>query len=111
MIEIREFLGPNGESLFGAWFARLNAEAARKVTISLYRLKLGNYSNVKTVGRGVLECRIDFGPAYRIYFGKDGEEILIPLCGGSKKRQQDDIARAHGFWLDYKRAKRSEPWR
>ena len=81
------------------------------MTTALYRLGLGNFSNGKGVGGGVFECRIDFGPGYRIYFGKDGEEIVILLRGGTKKRQDEDIARAKAYWLDYKQRRRSEPWR
>jgi putative addiction module killer protein len=66
----------------------------------------GNLSNVKGVGEGVLECRIDFGPGYRIYFGRDGEKIIVLLTGGTKKRQQRDIDAAHAYWRDYKRGKR-----
>jgi putative addiction module killer protein len=111
MVEIREYLRPNGKNLFGAWFGRLKSEAARRVSTALYRLGLGNFSNVKGVGGGVFECRIDFGPGYRVYFGKDGEQIVILLCGGMKKRQQDDIALAHERWLEFKQVKRSEAWR
>jgi putative addiction module killer protein len=111
MMEIREYLGNEGRNLFGDWFGRLNSEAARRVTTALYRLGLGNTSNVKGVGGGVFEFRIDFGPGYRVYFGKDGERIVILLCGGTKKRQQDDIVLAGKCWLDYKKQKRSEPWR
>jgi len=66
MIDIREYVRPDGQNLFRAWFDRLNAEAARKVATALYRLGLGNFSNVKGVGSGVFECRIDFGPGYRV---------------------------------------------
>jgi len=111
MIDIREYLKPDGHGPFSDWFDRLNSEAARRVTTALYRLGLGNFSNVKGVGSGVFEFRIDFGPGYRVYFGKDGEQIVILLCGGSKLRQQNDIALAKERWLDYKRQKRSEPWR
>ncbi len=52
------------------------------------------------------ECRIDFGPGYRIYFGRDGDTIIILLTGGTKKRQQRDIIAAHAYWQDYKRGKR-----
>lgn len=58
----------------------------------------------------MFECRIDFGPGYRVYFGKDGERIVILLCGGTKKRQQGDIALAGECWQNYKRQKRTEPW-
>jgi putative addiction module killer protein len=111
MIEIREYLGLDGRRPFGIWFDRLHSDAARRVTTALYRLGLGNFSNVKGVGGGVFEYRIDFGPGYRVYFGKDGERIVILLCGGSKQRQQDDIEQAKQNWLDYKKQKRSEQWR
>jgi len=111
MIDIREYLGRDGRNLFGEWFDRLNSEAARRVTTALYRLGLGNFSNVKGVGGGIFEYRIDFGPGYRVYFGKDGERIVILLCGGTKQRQQEDIELAGECWQDYKRQKRSEPWR
>lgn len=70
----------------------------------------GNFSNVKGVGGGVFECRIDFGPGYRIYFGKDGNEVVILLGGGTKKRQQHDVANALMHWQDYKLRKRAA-WR
>jgi len=111
MIQIREYLGTDDRNYFGRWFDRLNSEAARRVTTALYRLALGNLSNVKGVGGGVFEYRIDFGPGYRIYFGKDGDHIVILLCGGTKQRQQDDIKLAQECWQDYKRRNRSEPWR
>ena len=111
MIDIREYLGRDGRNLFGEWFDRLNSEAARRVTTALYRLGLGNFSNVKSVGGGVFQYRIDFGPGYRIYFGKDGERIVILLCGGTKQRQQEEIALASKCWQEYKLQKRSELWR
>lgn len=64
-----------------------------------------NISNVKSVGSGVFECRIDFGPGYRVYFGKDGEHLVILLGGGMKKRQQEDIHTAIARWQDFKRRK------
>lgn len=111
MIDIREYVLRDGRSLFGKWFNRLTSEAAQRVTTALYRIGLGNFSNVKGVGGGVFECRINYGPGYRVYFGKDGEQIVILLCGGTKQRQNDDVALAREYWLDYKRQKRSRPWR
>ena len=67
-----------------------------------------NFSNVKGVGAGVFEYRIDFGPGYRIYFGKDGDRLVILLAGGTKKRQNADITAAKVYWQDYKRRKRKE---
>jgi putative addiction module killer protein len=69
---------------------------------------LGNFSNVKGVGAGVFECKINFGPGYRIYFGKDGEEIVILLGGGTKRRQENDIQAALGRWEDYKQRKKQQ---
>lgn len=60
--------------------------AAVKVTTAVHRMEQGNFSNVKGVGAGVYEYRIDFGPGYRIYFGKDGDRLVILLAGGTKKR-------------------------
>ncbi len=103
MFEIRYYLSPGGESPFERWFAALEAVARAKVTVAVARLEQGNTSNVKGVGQGVLEYRIDFGPGYRVYFGRDGETLVILLTGGSKKRQQRDIEAAVALWADYKR--------
>jgi len=83
-----------------------DAIAATKVATALYRLEQGNFSRVGGVGAGVFECKINFGPGYRVYFGKDGEAIIILLGGGSKKNQQADISAAHACWQDYKERKR-----
>ena len=71
-------------------------------------MEQGNLSNAKTVGEGVLEYRIDFGPGYRVYFGRDGEALVILLMGGTKKRQQRDINTAQACWRDYKQGKRGQ---
>ena len=71
-------------------------------------LEQGNFSNVKSVGEGVFEYRIDFGPGYRVYFGQDGLTLVILLTGGTKKRQQRDIDAAHAYWRDYKESKRGQ---
>ncbi len=105
MVDVREYIDRQGRSPYAAWFDRLNAQAAAKVTTALTRLAGGNFSSVKGVGSGVFECRIDFGPGYRVYFGKDGERIVILLVGGTKKRQQYDINTALANWQDYKQRK------
>ena len=106
VVEIREYQDRSGRSPFREWFDGLSAEAARKVTTALYRVGLGNFSNVKGVGSGVYECRIDFGPGYRIYFGKEGACIVVLLGGGTKQRQHNDIKVACARWEDFKRAKK-----
>ena len=102
-IEIREFLDAAGRSPFARWFENLNAVAAARVTIALTRLGQGNVSNVEGVGAGVYQVKIDFGPGYRIYFGKDGARIVILLGGSSKKRQSAAIAAGQAAWAEYKR--------
>ncbi len=81
----------------------LDAPAAAKITVAIGRMGQGILSNVKTVGEGVLEYRIDWGPGYRVYFGRDGETLVILLTGGTKQRQQRDIETAKALWTDYKR--------
>jgi putative addiction module killer protein len=102
MIDVREYLDTEGRSPYAEWFDRLNAAAAAKVATALARISAGNFSNVEGVGSGVFEHKLDFGPGYRIYFGKDGETLVILLGGGTKKRQQRDIRTALANWQDYK---------
>ena len=64
-------------------------------------------TDAKGVGEGVLEYRIDFGPGYRVYLGRDGDALVILLTGGTKKRQQRDIDTAHAYWHDYKQSRRT----
>jgi len=108
MIEVREYLDAKGNSPYAKWFNRLNATAAVKVVTAIHRMGQGNFSNVKGVGAGVYEYRIDFGPGYRVYFGKDGDRLVILLAGGTKKRQDADITAAKTHWRDYKRRKRQK---
>lgn len=105
-IRLREYLDAEGRSAHAKWFDSLNVAAAAKVAAALYQLAAGNFSNVKGVGAGVFERKIDFGPGYRVYFGKDGDTLVILLGGSTKQRQQDAIAAAKGCWGDYRRRKR-----
>ena len=106
MVDVREYLDRQCSCPFAVWFESLDETAAAKVTMAIARLGQGNFSNVKGVGSGVLEYRVDFGPGYRIYFGKDGDCLLILLGGGSKKRQSTDISLAIVRWHDYKKRKK-----
>ncbi len=105
-VAVREYIAPSGTSPYARWFDRLNAVAAARVATAIYRLSEGNFSNTKGVGSGVFETRIDFGPGYRVYFGKDGESIVILLGGSAKKDQQRAIAAAAAAWAMYKTLKR-----
>ena len=106
-MRITEYLDASGKSPFAGWFNELDAQAAVKITVALIRIGQGNLSNVKSVGSGVAEYRIDFGPGYRIYFGREGDELVILLAGGTKKRQQADIRSAIERWQDYKRRRKA----
>ena len=106
MIALREFVDERGRSPFGAWFAGLDARTAARVVAALARLEQGKLGNVKGVGEGVLEYRVDFGPGYRVYFGRDGATLVILLGGGSKRAQQRDIEAARRRWADYRRRNR-----
>jgi len=75
------------------------------VTVALTRLGQGNFSNVEGVGAGVYELKMDFGPGYRVYFGKDGERLVILLGGSAKKRQGAAIVAARAAWAEYRRRK------
>lgn len=108
MLDVREYVDLAGRSPFTRWLRALNVQAAAKVATALERISDGNLSNVRPVGRGVLEYKIDFGPGYRIYFGRDGDRHLILLAGGTKKRQREDIQQAQANWADYRKRKNEE---
>src|SRR5262245_30071573 len=101
MVELRGYIDQNGKKRFAGWFESLDPSAAAKVTIALTRIEQGNLSNAKGVGAGVHEFKIDFSPGYRIYFGKDGDKLVILLGGGTKKRQSKDIQATRACWADY----------
>ena len=108
MIEIREYIDDRGRSPFGRWFDGLDARAAARVRTALARMEAGNLSNVRGVGSGVLERRIQAGPGYRVYFGRDGDTLIVLLGGGTKERQQKDIEDARDLWQEYRRRKQQE---
>ena len=91
MLEVRELADESGHSPYRKWFEELHGDAAVKVSTAIYRLSMGNFSNIKGVGAGVFECRINFGPGYRVYFGKQGDQIII-LVGLEQKRLRRPIS-------------------
>ncbi len=105
MVKIVEYVEPSGNIPFAKWRQRLDPVTRARITVAVLRLENGNFSNAKGVGQGVLELRLDFGPGYRVYLGKDGETLVILLGGGTKRRQQEDIEAAQLRWIDYKRTK------
>jgi putative addiction module killer protein len=107
-MQVLAYVEASGRCPFRRWFVNLGPHAAAKITIALTRLEQGNLSNVKAVGAGVFEYRVDFGPGYRVYFGRDGETLVILLGGGTKQRQGLDISAAHERWADYKRRRKGQ---
>ena len=106
MLRVVEYVDSRGRSPYARWFSSLNEAAAVKVAAALHRLLHGNLGNVAPVGAGVLERKIDLGPGYRIYFGRDGNSLVVLLGGSTKQRQSEAIAAALSCWSDYRRRKR-----
>ena len=101
---IKEFTEA-GNSPFATWFDALDAVTAARVDKYIRRLEAGNFGAAKVLQEGVSELKLNFGPGYRIYFGRDGKTIIILLGGGSKRRQAADIAAAIERWKRYKQSK------
>ena len=102
--EVREYT--EGErSPFGDWFEGLDSVTAARVDRCIRRMESGNFGAVKALREGVFELRMDFGPGYRVYYGRDGKTLVILLGGGDKRRQAADIAAAVERWKRYKAAR------
>jgi len=104
-VVIEEYIREDGSCPFRFWFDGLDAQASAKVAIAIVRLELGNVSNVKWIGGGLGEYRIDWGPGYRLYLTKDGDDLVILFVGGTKKRQAGDIDQAAKLLDEYKSRK------
>ena len=107
LFEVREYTAA-GRSPFAEWFGDLDSVTAARVDRYIRRLESGNFGAAKVVGEGVSELRLDFGPGYRVYFGRDGKTLIILLGGGSKRRQDADIAAAIARWKRYQQAKKEK---
>jgi putative addiction module killer protein len=106
--EIQRYITPKGKIPFTEWLESLQDIKARaKILSRLNRIAIGNLGNYRSVGEGVFELKIDYGPGYRIYFGQIGSRIILLLCGGDKSTQKQDIDRAKQYWKDYENRIRS----
>lgn len=103
--EIREFV-ENGRSPYAEWHDSLDNVTTERVDRYLRRLEQGNFGAAKALQDGVFELRLDIGPGYRVYYGREGRAIIILLGGGSKRRQDADIAAAVERWKRYKLTRR-----
>lgn len=102
--ELQIYRTVDGRLPFGEWLASLHDERARaRILVRLDRVSLGNFGDCRSVGKGVQELRIDYGPGYRVYFGQLGSTIVLLLCGGDKSAQVKDINLAHYYWSEYRR--------
>ena len=106
MPNIKQYEQEDGVIPFKKWFDSLEVKAALKVRTAMAQMEVGNLGDHKSVGGGVWERRIDFEKGYRIYFAKDGDELVVLFWGGTKSRQQKDIDKAKDYWSEYKSRKR-----
>ena len=102
--ELVEYETENGRCPFSEWLDGLKDIAARAIIRKrLNRIRMGNFGNTRSVGEGVFELKIDFGPGYRVYYGLDGDTLVVLLCGGDKGSQERDIRKANDYWQNYRR--------
>jgi putative addiction module killer protein len=103
MIEIRHYLTTSGKDVFEEWLESLKDDrAAARIAVRIARLAAGNLGDCRPLRDGVWELRIDRGPGYRVYYAMIGRMCVLLLCGGDKRKQSADIARAVEFLNDYK---------
>ena len=105
-LKIREYVAADGKSPFRSWLDTLDVAVKARVQARVLRFETRNLGDHKSIRGGVWEARLVFGPGYRIYFGKDGNSMIVLLVGGDKGSQSQDMSRARGFWRDYLEAKR-----
>ena len=92
----------HGNEPFSEWFKSLrDIQGKARIEARIRRLSDGLYGDCEPVGEGVSELRMFFGPGYRVYFGEEGDNIVILLCGGDKRTQKQDIKSAKGYWKEY----------
>jgi putative addiction module killer protein len=99
--KVREYVEPHGKSPFREWLDSLDIATKARVQVRLLRVESGNLGDYKSIGEGVMELRLDFGPGYRIYFAIDGGTIVLLLTGGNKGGQRKDIKHAQKLWAEY----------
>jgi putative addiction module killer protein len=102
VFQIRHYITPDGRDVFAAWRDEVKDLRARiAIDSRIRRLELGNFGDHKPCRDGVWELRIDTGPGYRVYYAQSDLTVLLLLCGGDKRSQQVDIARACHYWQDW----------
>jgi putative addiction module killer protein len=110
VFELRRYWTADGDEPFTQWLAELADRHARaRILARLERLEIGNFGDCKLLRDGISELRIDWGPGYRVYFGRDGRTVIVLLCGGNKRKQGADIKRAMQLWQKYEDRKKWRP--
>jgi putative addiction module killer protein len=103
IIEVRHYINNVGRDVFDEWLTELPDPGAQaKIAVRINRLAVGNFGDCKSLGRGLYEFRIDWGPGYRVYYTMIGKQSVLLLCGGDKRKQASDIERAAAYLADYK---------
>lgn len=103
MYEVRRYVNASGKDVIGEWMEKLkDSRAKAKINVRIARLRLGNFGDAKHLRGGVWEMRVDYGPGYRVYFARLGQQIVLLLCGGDKSTQSKDISRAVKLLRDFK---------
>jgi putative addiction module killer protein len=103
VIEIRHYVTGAGRDLFDEWLAELaDRRAQARIAARINRLAAGNFGDCKSLGRGLYEFRIDWGPGYRVYYAMIWKQYVLLLCGGDKRKQDSDIKRAAGYLAEFK---------
>jgi putative addiction module killer protein len=105
-VDVREYLTADGRNLYREWLDTLDVAPRARIQARVLRFSTGNLGDHKTVGRGVWEARVMFGPGYRIYFGKAGAQLVLLLLGGDKSTQTADVRRAQESWKAYQEGNR-----
>lgn len=101
-VEVTEYQDRDGRRPFAEWMDGLRDSTARQRIVGrIVRMQAGNRGDWRSVGAGLFELRVDYGPGYRVYCGQDGPALVLLLCGGDKSTQSQDIGRAHDYWNDY----------
>lgn len=101
MFHIQIYNEASGKKPFVEWFDNLPSKTQQRIDARLVRVEAGNLGDYKSVGKGVSELRFHFESGYRVYFARDGQEVILLLSSGNKSSQKRDIKKAQGFWEDY----------
>ena len=105
VIRVVHYITSDGTDHFDSWFRWLDSRVKARIQTRIDRVEIGNFGDYRGLGGGVAELRIDFGPGYRVYYGREGFDLVILLGGGAKDRQIRDIATVRRLWREYQREK------